>query len=91
MAVRTTVILDDDVNDRLRRQSRSKGVSFRKALNDLLRKALFGEKTRSRRRSLTIRPIHMGYKAGFDYDDIAALIEYGEGKGGRCSGWSASG
>ncbi|HYZ87577.1 MAG TPA: hypothetical protein VE621_24390 [Bryobacteraceae bacterium] len=37
MSTRTTVTLDDDVLERVKRESRSRGASFRDTLNDLLR------------------------------------------------------
>ena len=79
MSIRTTVTLDDDVRDRVKRESRSRGASFRETLNDLLRAALVNLENRPRRRTLKIKPIHMGYKAGLNHDDIESLIEYGEG------------
>lgn len=42
MSIRRTVTLDDDVLDRVRRKSRSRGASFRDTLNDLLRMTLRG-------------------------------------------------
>jgi plasmid stability protein len=79
MSVRTTVTLDDDVIDRVKRESRSRGASFRDTLNDLLRTALSPE-NRPRRRTLKIKPIHMGYTAGLNHDSVESLLEYGEGE-----------
>jgi hypothetical protein len=70
MSVRTTVTLDDDIVDRVKRASRSRGASFRDTLNDrgasfrdtlndLLRAALSLE-NQPRRRTLKIKPVHMG-------------------------------
>ncbi len=80
MSIRTTVTLDDDVLERVKRQSRSRGASFRETLNALLREALLNLETQPRRGTLKIKPIHMGYRAGLNYDDIESLLEYGEGK-----------
>ena len=79
MSIRTTVTLDDDVLARVKRESQSRGASFRDTLNDLLRTALLGVGGESRSRTLTIRPAHMGYKPGLNYDNIESLLEYGEG------------
>ena len=46
MSIRTTVTLDEDVLDRVRRESRSRGASFRDTLNDLLRFALIAGQQR---------------------------------------------
>lgn len=78
MSVRTTITLDDDIMDRVKRESQSRGASFRETVNDLLRTALSVEK-RPRRRTLKIKPVHMGYRAGLNYDDVESLLEYGEG------------
>lgn len=79
MSIRTTVSLDDDVLARVKRESLSRGTSFRETLNDLLRAALLGIDHKPRRRALAIRPSHMGHKPGLNYDSIETLLEYGEG------------
>jgi len=79
MSIRTTVSLDDDVVARVKRESLSRGASFRDTLNDLLRAALLGIDYQPRRRALAILPTHMGYKPGLNYDSIESLLEYGEG------------
>jgi hypothetical protein len=80
MSIRTTVTLDDDVLARVKRESQSRGASFRDTLNDLLRAALLGVDNKPRRRTLRIKPTHMGYKPGLNYDNIESLLEYGEGE-----------
>ncbi len=79
MSVRTTVTLDEDVLDRVRRESRSRGASFRDTLNDLLRTAL-NLQHQPRRRTLKIKPAHMGYRPGLSYDDVESLLAYAEGE-----------
>jgi hypothetical protein len=79
MSIRTTVSLDDDVVARVKRESLSRGASFRDTLNDLLRAALLGIDYKPHRRALAILPTHMGHKPGLNYDSIESLLEYGEG------------
>lgn len=79
MSIRTTVTLDDDVIERVRDHSKSKGIPFREALNDLLRLALATQKSIEKKPKFKIEPLHLGYRPGLPYDDIEALIEYGEG------------
>jgi hypothetical protein len=79
MSIRTTVSLDDDVVARVKRESLSRGASFRDTLNDLLRAALLSIDYKPRRRALAIQPTHMGHKPGLNYDNIESLLEYGEG------------
>ena len=64
---------------RVKRESLSRGASFRNTLNDLLRAALLGIDYKPRHRALAIRPTHMGHKPGLNYDSIESLLEYGEG------------
>lgn len=66
MSIRTTVTLDDHVLDRVKRESRARGASFRDTLNDLLRTAL-SLQNRPCRRTLNIEPVRMGYRPGLDY------------------------
>ncbi len=73
----TTVVLDDDLIQRVNKESRSRGVSFDATLNALLRAALPG-KPKSRRRPFKIRPMSMGYRPELNYDKIATLIAYGD-------------
>jgi hypothetical protein len=40
MSIRTTVVLDDDVLERVRERARERSVPFRAALNDLVRDGL---------------------------------------------------
>lgn len=79
MSIRTTVTLDDDVIERVKRESRARGTSFRETLNELLRWALLEQETKPRRK-LGIAPVHLGYRAGVNRDDVASLIDYGEGE-----------
>ena len=80
MSIRTTVTLDDDVVARIKRESRSRGASFRDTLNDLLRAALVGIDNKPRRRALGTKATPIGHKPGLNYDSIESLIEYGEGE-----------
>ena len=79
MSIRTTVTLDNDVIERVKLQSKERGVSFRDTLNDLLREALNSQAHPPVRRTLRIEPISMGYRPGLNYDHIESLIEYSEG------------
>lgn len=80
MSIRTTVTLEEDVLERVKRESQSRGMSFRDTLNDLLRMALLQQDKKPDRPKLKVSPIHMGQRAGLNYDDIESLLEYGEGQ-----------
>ncbi len=79
MSIRTTVTLDDDVLERVKRESVARGTSFRETLNELLRAALLNAQAPPRRSAFRVHPIHMGYRPGLNYDSVESLLEYGEG------------
>ena len=78
MSKRTTVTLDDDLLFRIKEISRTRGVSFSEALNELLRTAL-NEKPLRSVELFKIEPLDMGYRPGLNYDCTEALLEYAEG------------
>ena len=78
MSIRTTITLDDDVAERVKKESRSRGASFKETLNDLLRVGL-ASAPRRKRKPFKIRPMNLGYYPDLNYDKIEALIEYAEG------------
>lgn len=80
MSIRTTVTIDDDVIDRVKSESRSRGASFRDTLNNLLREALLNLQNRPQTRTLEIKPMHMGYRPNLNHDNAEALLEFGEGE-----------
>jgi hypothetical protein len=79
MSIRTTVTLDKDVYDRARDFSKARGIPFRQALNELVRQGLIAESTPRPKQPFQIKPFRMGLRAGLSYDNIEALLEYGEG------------
>jgi hypothetical protein len=60
MSTRTTVTLDVDVLERIKRESRARGESFKDTLNNLLRSALVNLENRPKRRTLKINLLHWG-------------------------------
>jgi hypothetical protein len=83
MGIRTTVTLDEDVLERLKEEARSRGLPFRQVLNDVLRSGLLAVRTPPEVPPFRIEPKHMGTKPGLNYDNIAALLEIGEGDSHR--------
>ena len=80
MSIRTTVTLDEDVLERVKQESRSRGISFREMLNDLLRAALLASNIQAKRRGFRVKATHMGYRTNLNYDDVESLLEYAEGE-----------
>ena len=39
-----------------------------------------GAGNKFRRRTLSIKPTHMGHKPGLNYDSVESVLEYGEGE-----------
>jgi hypothetical protein len=78
MSIRTTVTLDDDVLDKVKRESMARGRSFRDTLNDLLRFAVLTQEAKPRV-PFEIKPTSMGLKDGFSLECIGELLEQLEG------------
>jgi len=78
MGIRTTVVLDDDILERLEQEASSRGGPLRRALNDVLRSSLLATRQEPRA-PFRIEPKHMGTRPGLNYDDVAAMLEFGEG------------
>jgi hypothetical protein len=79
MSIRTTVTLDEDVIERVKAESRSRGASFKETLNDLLRVALATRAAKPKRKPFKIKTYHMGVIPGLNYDKTEDLLEYLEG------------
>lgn len=83
MSIRTTVTLEEDVVERVKRESRARGTSFRQTLNDLVRIGLLQAGSLPQRTGFQVKPTNMGYRPGLNYDDVESLIEYAEGDAHR--------
>lgn len=70
--MRTTVSIDPELQTRVRDLARERGVSFREALNDVLRRGLAPPgRDRARRYEVPARPL--GLRPGIDLDKALAL------------------
>jgi hypothetical protein len=76
--MRTTLTLDDDVAAKLKAEIRRSGNTFKQLVNNLLRRALNAPRPKVSK-SFRVRARKMGLVPGLNYDNIAELIEYGEG------------
>jgi len=79
MGIRTTVTLDEDVLERLKQESRSRGVPVRQLLNDSLRKALLAAPSEIRKREFYVTPRSTGLRTDLGFDDIQGLFDYLDG------------
>jgi hypothetical protein len=73
--MRTTVTLDEDVVQELRRVMRSEEKPFKEALNDALRRGLRLGDPESRNRRFCVRPHDSPFRAGFDADKLNQLAD----------------
>jgi hypothetical protein len=71
LRMRTTVTLDDDVAAAVQRVASERGLSFKAALNTLLRAGLAPETASSRPYEVPSRP--MGLRPGIDLDKALRL------------------
>lgn len=84
MSIRTTVTLDDDVVETLRQESKARGLSFKQTLNEMVRDGrAFRQKIRMERKPFKVKATPFGLKPGLSYDNIEALLSYGEGEDHR--------
>jgi hypothetical protein len=82
--MRTTVVLDDDVLEKLQAESRLRESTFRGTLNEVIRDGLaMAEQRRNNAVVFRIKPRSMGLKKGLSYDSVSALLEIGEGEDAR--------
>ena len=82
--MRTTVVLDDDVLERLQAESQIREASFRGTLNDVIRDGLaVAEQRRNSATPFRVRPRAIGLRPGLSYDSVSRLLELGEGEDAR--------
>jgi hypothetical protein len=81
MSIRTTVTLDEDVVERLNAESRSRGISFHDAANDLLRSALGVPVDHSPPETKpAVKSLHMGYHPCLELANTEKMLECIEGE-----------
>ena len=70
--MRTTVAIDPELQTRVKDLARERGISFREALNDVLRRGLgHGSQPPPQRYEVPARPL--GLRPGIDLDKALAL------------------
>lgn len=69
---RTTLTLDDDVADRLAREARRTGQTYRAVVNTTLRRGL---EAPAATKPFRVRASSMGLRPGMDLDDIEGLLD----------------
>ena len=69
--MRTTVAIDPELQTRVKELARERGVSFREALNDVLRRGLGQHEQPAPRYEMPSRPLRL--RPGIDLDKALAL------------------
>lgn len=70
--MRTTVTIDPELQTRVRDIARERGISFREALNDILRRGL-GQPSQAGGQPYEVPVRDLGLRAGIDLDKAFAL------------------
>ena len=76
--VRTTLTLDDDVAAKIKEVMNKRGITFKEAVNSVLRSGL-NIKTEKPSKPFKVHPKDLSPKISVDYDNIGALLEQVEG------------
>lgn len=76
--MRTTLTIDDDVANLLKKEMRQSGDSFKETVNRYLRLGLTTAK-RQDRKPFVVEPFTLGLPAGMSYDEVSELLETLEG------------
>ena len=81
--MRTTLTLDADVAAKARRGAAKLGKPFKSVINSALRIGLDEVLKPPAAKPYRVKPIPMGLKKGYSYDNIGELLEQLEGPGYR--------
>jgi hypothetical protein len=73
--VRTTLTLDDDVAEKLRRLAQQRRVPFKRVVNELLRRALSGQDRRRRTEPFRMDTFRSAFRAGVDPGKLNQLSD----------------
>jgi hypothetical protein len=77
--MRTTISLDDDIEQKLRSEMRKSRRSFKETVNYFLRLGLNARKQNRASTRFEVSPKAMGLREGLAYDNIGDLLEQLEG------------
>ena len=77
--MRTTVTLNDELENRLRSYANEHSLKFKQALNDILSIGLEQIQRRKAPNPYQTEPKRVGLKNGLNYDNVAELLEQVEG------------
>jgi hypothetical protein len=73
--MRTTVTLDPDVADKLKRLAHARRASFKETLNEVLRRGLSGQAGAGRAKPFKVVPHPSGFRPGVDHQRLNQLVD----------------
>lgn len=74
--VRTTVEIDEDLADKLRRLAHKRGTSLRAVMNETLRRGLSSqEPRRAKRARYRVKPFDSAFRPGVDPERLNQLVD----------------
>ena len=77
--MRTTITLDEAVEQALREYAARRGIKFKRALNDLLQEGLRQSGRAKRAKPYRSEPKAVGLRPGLSFDNVGELLEQIEG------------
>jgi hypothetical protein len=73
--MRTTVTLEPDLAKKVRQLAHQRGVSFKQALNEVIRRGLAPTARQDARKRFTVRPHDSEFRAGIDPGKLNQLVD----------------
>lgn len=73
--MRTTVTLDPDVAEKLKAYAHRGHLSFKQALNELIRRGLQSQQQATKRARFQVEPHHGGFRPGIDPARLNQLLD----------------
>lgn len=83
MSIRTTVTLDDDVVARVKEEAAKKGIPFKEALNEMVRRGTASREIPEAQRNFKIKPLSYEMPRDVNFDNISELLDQLEGEDRR--------
>ena len=80
--MRTTLSLDEDVAELLKKDMRRSGLTLRETVNDLLRRSLMASVSKTKK-AFVATPLALGLPPGLSYENVEDLIEALDGRARR--------
>ena len=77
--MRTTLTIDDDVAERLRRHVRRTGRAYKQLVNEALRRGLDALSREPKAAPFRVKARKMGPRPGLNFDNVGELLERLEG------------